>query len=546
MSTRQALLLRNYGLPLAAWLFTATLVACNDAQAPAAPASTSASTNETTQPAAAQAGGVLKIALEGDPQCLDPQQAGNNTSLNIGRQVVDSLTDQDPNSGAIVPWLAQNWEVDPDSRRFSFTLRQDARFSDGSAVDAAAVKANFENILALGARSILGSTYLAGLKSISTPTPYQVVVEFEQPNTQFLQASSTMSLGLLAPATLARTAGERCQGQLIGSGAFTLQDYVLNQRVTLKRRADYAWASALAGHQGPAWLEGIEWLIVPESGVRLGSLASGQVQVNSAVAPQDEASLAKQGLLLLSRANPGVVFNLAPNEKHGVFSELKVRQAFNKAINRAELQSISSGQQKAATALLASSTPYYRDFSSLLAYDPQGARQLLDEAGWQLGADGIRHKDGQRLSVRLDYWQATLILELVQQHLRQVGIDLQLNKSTLAQVTALQASGDYSLRFLNLTRADPDVLRTLFDASGYNINQRPVSEVDQWLQASAQTLDHEQRQALIDQASEGLLRDGHAIALLELTTVMAHSQAVRGLHYEASSRLQLYDTWLAE
>jgi peptide/nickel transport system substrate-binding protein len=525
---------RSRWLHLSAPLLALLLGACGDPQGSATRAVASAP----------QHGGTLRVALEGDPQCVDPQQAGNNTALNVGRQLVDSLTDQDPLNGAIVPWLAQRWEVDPDSRRFTFILREGATFSDGTVVDSAAVKANFEGIVALGARSILGSTYLAGLKGIEMPDSHTVVVEFEQPNAQFLQATSTITLGLLSKATLGLAAGERCQGRLIGSGPFVLKSFVHNQSVSLQRRDDYNWASSLAAHSGKAWLDGIEFLIIPESGVRLGSLASGQIDVNTGVAPQDEQSLASQGLVLLTRANPGVVYNLALNETTPLFADIKVRQALNKAIDRAELQSIISRYQKPASALVASSTPFYRDYSSLLTYDPDAARRLLDEAGWQPGADGVRSKDGQRLSFRLDYWQPTPILELVQQQLKRVGIDLRLNKSTLSQVTALQASGDFSLRFLNLTRADPDVLRTLFDAAGYNINQRKPGEVDRLLRESAETLDSGKRQTLIDQASEWLLRDGHAIALIELATVMAHGKAVQGLHYEASSRLQFFDTWL--
>ncbi|WP_397452340.1 ABC transporter substrate-binding protein [Pseudomonas sp. NA-150] len=491
-----------------------------------------------------RSGGILKVAFDGDPLCVDPQQAGNNTALNTGRQLVDSLTDQDPQKGEIVPWLASSWEVDNDYRRFTFHLREGVTFSDGKVLDAAAVKANFEGIVALGARSILGATYLAGLKEIQTPDTHTVVVAFEQPNAQFLQATSTMSLGLLSPTTLAVPPADRCQGQLIGSGPFVLQSFVHNQSVKLQRREDYAWPSSLATHQGKAWLDGIDFLIVPESGVRLGSLLSGQIDVNTGVAPQDEKTLKAQGLTLLSRVNPGVVFNLAPNEKTPLLAEIAVRQALNKAIDRAELQSIVSTEQKPVTGLLASSTPFYHDYSALLAYDPQGARKLLDDAGWQVGADGVRSKNGQRLSFRLDYWQSTPILELVQQQLRLVGIDLRLNKSTISQVTALQASGDFSLTFFNLTRADPDVLRTVFLSPGRNINERQPGAIDPLLRESAATLDPTRRQALIDQASEALLREGHAIPLIELVTVLGHGKKVQGLHYEASSRLQLFDTWL--
>ncbi|MDB5980957.1 MAG: nikB 2 [Pseudomonas sp.] len=491
-------------------------------------------------------GGTLKVALDGDPMCVDPQQAGNNTALNIGRQIVDSLTDQDPQSGAIVPWLATRWEVDAEFRRFTFHLREGVTFGDGAVLDANAVKANFEQIVALGARSILGSTYLAGLKGIETPDSHTVVITFEQPNAQFLQATSTMSLGLLAPSTLALSPADRCQGNLVGSGPFLLKSFVHNQRAQLQRRDGYAWGSSLASHPGPAWLDGIEFVIVPESGVRLGSLLSGQIDVDTSVVPQNEQTLEAQGLPLLTRANPGVVFNLAPNETSPLYKELVLRQALNKAIDRNELRSIISRYQKPATALLASSTPYYRDFSSLLTYDPVGARKLLEDAGWKVGDDGIRIRNGQRLALRLDYWQTTPILELIQQQLRLVGIDLRLNKTTISQVSALRTSGDISLTFFNLTRADPDVIRSVFQSPGYNVNGREPSALDQVLQASAATLDNGQRQSLIDQASEVILREGHAIPLIELVTVLAHGKQVHGLHYEASTRLQFFDTWLRQ
>jgi peptide/nickel transport system substrate-binding protein len=512
----------------------ALLSACGDHPDPSAVAS-------ATKPVT---GGTLKVALDGDPNCIDPQQAGNNTALNVGRQVVDSLTDQDPQTGVIVPWLATSWEVDAQSRRFTFHLRDGVRFADGTPVDAAAVKANIEQILVLGARASLASTYLDGLKGVEVADSRTVIIEFNQANAQFLQATSTMSLGLLAPATLALSAADRCQGQLIGSGPFKLKSFVHNQQVQLSRNDDYAWGSALAGHTGKAWLDGIDFLIIPESGVRLGSLVSGQIDVDTGVVPQNEQTLEAQKLPLLTRANPGVVYVLAPDEKSPLYTELALRQALSKAIDRAQLGTIISRYQKPATALLASSTPFYHDLSPLLAYDPDGARQLLDGAGWKPGADGIRSRDGQRLSLRLDYWQTTPILELVQQQLKQVGIELRLNKATISQVTALKANGDISLNFFNLTRADPDVIRTVFQVSGRNYNNRDRGELDQLMQDSAATLDTPLRQQLVDRISETMIRDGHAIPLIELVTVVGQGKQVQGLHFEASSRLQFFDTWL--
>ncbi|QLF94664.1 ABC transporter substrate-binding protein [Pseudomonas sp. ABC1] len=530
--------MNHRSLPFLLALGLVTLAGCDSASD--APPTPDAAQNTPVH------GGVLKVAFDGDPLCLDPHQGGNNTALNVGRQLTDSLTDQHPESSEIVPWLAERWEISEDSRRFTFHLRDGVTFSDGTAVDGAAVKANFEAIQKLGALAQLSGTYLAGLKSIEVPTPLSVVIEFEQPNAQFLQASSTMSLGLFARSTLEKSSEERCQGALIGSGPFVLDSFVHNQHVKLSHRADYAWPSSLARHQGRAWLDGIEFLVIPESGVRLGSLLSGQIDVNTSVAVQDESILESRAIPFLARPNPGIVFNLAPNESRAPLDETAVRQALNKAIDRNQLQGIISRHQKPASSVLASSTPFYRDYSQYLTHDPQGAGQLLDAAGWQPGSDGIRVRDGQRLSFQVDYWQATTpVLELVQQQLRQVGIELRLNKSTISQVSAKSNERDYSLWFFNLTRADADVLRTVFLASGRNVNERAYTEVDRLLEESSRVLEPERRRELVEAASRLLIEEGHVLPLFEAATVTAFGSQVQGLHYEASTRLQFFDTWLA-
>lgn len=532
------MLQRNkYRKALLTAVIAATLVGCDQAA--------SSSTAASQTPSTPQQAGKLLIAIDTDPNCLDPQQAGNNNSLNIGRQLTDSLTDQDSQSGEIVPWLATKWQIEDDNRRFTFTLRDGVSFSDGSAFNAQSVKENFEAIVKLGARSSLASTYLKGLKQIDTPDDHTVVVIFEQPNAQFLQATSTMSLGFFSPATVSASAEARCQGSLVGSGPFVLKQFVHNQKVELTRRDGYQWPSSLAAHQGESYLDAVEYRVIPESGVRFGSLISGQLDVNVGVTPQDESLLLAKNIKLLARTNPGLVYSLFPNQSTPLMASLPVRQALNLAIDRPALKPVLSRYQASATSVLAKTTPLYQDRSSELKYDPQAAEKLLEDNGWKKDADGFRSKDGQRLSFRISYWQNAPFIELVQQQVKKVGIDLQLEKAPISQVVARQASGSLPVDFYNLTRSDPDVLRTVFDAGGRNVNHRQPSEVDRLLLQSSQTLDSSARQKYVTGAADRLIAEGNAIPLVELATVIATGQNVHGFHFDASSRFQLYDTWLS-
>ncbi|WGW11268.1 ABC transporter substrate-binding protein [Saxibacter everestensis] len=492
-----------------------------------------------------QKGGTLRVAYDSDPKCLDGQQVGNNTALNVSRQVVDSLTDQDPKSGKITPWLAKSWEVSDDSTSFTFALRDDVKFSDGTAFNAESVKANFENIVDLGAKSTLGSTYLAGLDTIETPDDSTVAVTFAKPNAQFLQATSTMTLGIYANATLQVSPEQRCEGEVIGSGPFTLESFTHNQSVKLKRNDDYNWPSELSDHEGAAYLDGIDISITPEASVRNGSLISGQVDLDTAVQAQDEANLEAGDFPVISRANPGVVYNLFANESKPIGGDLRVRQAINKGINRQELASVLSAHQAPASSALAKSTPLYQDQSEALVFDPDGAKALLEEAGWTEGSDGIREKNGKKLSVKVTYWQDAPFLELVQQQLRQIGFDLKLDKTTIDEVSSLQQTGEFEFQFYNLTRADPDIVRTVFHAGGRNVNYRKPGKVDELLDQSQGTLDQDKRRKLVAEATSLLIRDGHSIPLVELSGVVATAKNVHGFRFEASSRFQFYDTWLA-
>lgn len=505
---------------------------------------TSATPGTLPATTAPHSGGTIRIAMDSDPFCLDPQQAGSGVALGIGRQLVDSLTDQDPATGAMVPWLAQKWTVSDDARTFTFFLRPNVTFSDGAPLDANAVKANFEAIQALGGKAMLARTYLAGLASVTVINPLAVSFTFKEPNAQFLQATSTMSLGLLSPASLSHTPEQKCQGHISGSGPFVLKNFVQNQGYSLTRRDDYNWPSVLAKHQGPAYLAGVDFKIVPEPGVRFGSLVSGQIDVAVGILAQDEALLKQRDIPMIDRTSPGIAFGLYPNESRPPLNELAVRQAITKGINRSELKNVLSQFQRPADSTLAITTPDRTAQPDLLAYDPKGARKGLEDAGWTLGPDGIYQRNNQRLSVQVDFWQFGPVLELAQQQLRAVGIDLRLNKATPGAIGVKFVDHSYELSYFNLTRADPDVLRVIFGAANQNINVTPDTALQALLENAATATTADKRKALVADVSRRIIEQGHAIPLFDQSIVAGHSKKVHALQFEASTRLQLYDTWL--
>ncbi|HKU35634.1 MAG TPA: ABC transporter substrate-binding protein [Paenarthrobacter sp.] len=495
-------------------------------------------------------GGNLSFAVSVDRGCIDPQQVGNNDAIAIARQTVASLTSQDPKTGEIVPWLAEKFENNADATSFTFTLRTGATYADGTAIDAASVKTNFEAIKALGAKATLGSTYLSDVSAITVKDPQTVVVDFSKPNAQFLQATSTFTLGLLSPASATLSEADRCAGKFSGSGPFSVKGYTVDKEAVLERRSGYSWPSSTNSNKGEAYLDTVTFKIIPEAGNRTGSLQSGQIDATAAISAADIQLFSGNGFWNETRANPGVVYNLYSNESNPKLKETAVRQAISKAINREEItKTLLTEADQPAKGVLSHTTPYFKDYSSLLAHDPDGAKKLLDDAGWKAGADGIREKNGEKLSFKVTYWQSPKeVLELIQQQLKEIGVDLQLKFTTIADVTAAQADKTYDFSYGNLTRSDPDVLRTVFasNTARGGSNLRDKLPVDDVLGEQAAALDKDARQKLVDEAQEALIKDAHSIPLYELSTTISASDKVHDLKFEASSRLDFYDAWLSK
>jgi peptide/nickel transport system substrate-binding protein len=494
-------------------------------------------------------GGTLTFAVGSDAGCVDPQQVASNDTIYSLRQVVDSLTDQDPKTGKIVPWLAQSWEISPDGTTFTFHLRPGITFSDGTPLTAQVVKDNFDAVPDLGAQGTLAEGYLTGLRSTTVVDPRTVRVTFQQPNAQFLQATSTFSLGIESAATVRKTPQERCSQGVVASGPFVLSQYVPNQSVTLTKRSGYAWGSSLWSKKGEAYLDKLVFEVVPEAGVRTGSLQSGQVDAIGSVGKADESALKGAGVDLQARANPGVVFNLGLNNSRPLLRDEKVRQAIELAIDRQQIvDTVFPAGTQPATSILSHTTPDYQNLGSDLTYDAAKAKSLLDSAGWTPGSDGIRSKNGTRLSLTVDWFANAATnqptLELVQQQLKAVGIDVVLRQLQIAQITQVQKAGDFDALWGNLTRADPDILRSQYSTGLANVYRLPASALDTPLTQQAATADPAKRQQLVSQAQQLLVQHAYVIPVVELQTELGVAQKVHNLTFEASSRVQLHDTWI--
>lgn len=490
-------------------------------------------------------GGELTFAIGNDPINFNPSGTGNgNDTWYVTRQVYDSLVYQNPDTKEIEPWLAESYSVNDDATAYTFTLRDDVTFSDGTALTAETVKGNFDDAKAAGAASS-AAAYLASYTGTDVVDEHTAVVNFSKPNVSFLSSAATVTLGLISDKSLEVPFEDRAQGTNIsGSGAFTLESYTKDQSTVITKRDGYAWAPEVFDNTAGAHLDKVTFNVVPESGNRTGGLTSGQIDVAGGIAPNDIETVAASETTV-ERANPGTVFGVYFNESNPLVADDAVREAVGYAVDAQEIRDGALNDHYAvATSVLSQTTQDYVDESSnILAHDPEKAKELLDAAGWVEGSDGIREKDGQKLTFRISYINNfgpnSDSIALLQQQLKAVGIDSEQISGTVPEFQSTIKSGEYEIAWRNLSRVDGDVLRIDFSSAG--TSNWPVSDADlnQRLLDQVNITDTAERSAELASLQEDLITGHHFIPVHELTTVLGVATDVHGVSLGADSRLDL-------
>jgi len=502
---------------------------------------------KATQP---RMGGTLKFGLSTDTANIDPSLTGSSITALIARNVVDSLVGQ-AEDNQFTPWLAERWDVVSDNTRYTFHLRQGVTFSDGTPLDAAAVKYNLERVLDPKTTSSYAKSLLGPIESITTPDEHTVVIGYREPFAPLLQGLSLPYLGIQSPTYLQNT--KSTTHTIVGSGPFVLDSFVKGSGSHLSRRADYRWGPGYAAHTGPAYLDAIEFKYLPEAAVRLGALTSGQVQaIDDVPAVNFRAVQDNPRLQVLTRENTGINRALFLNTSKTPFDDVRVRQAFQSAVDVASaVKAAYFGALRPADNILGPATLYYDpSVASLWGLDLTKAARLLDEAGWtHRDAAGIRSKAGQRLRVELVYDSATVsasdvtLAQALQFSVKKAGFDLQLNPLDAGGYTAHIAANDYDLVAFYFVRAEPDVLRIEFHSTyippkGGNV-ARVTGLDDKLIQAVGAPA--AERKRLYSEIQREVITQAYAVPLYVPVFRLGASKQLNGINWATNAKPNLYD-----
>lgn len=472
------------------------------------------------------------MIIESSPTNLDPRVGTDAQSERIDKLLFDALVRRDEHFN-LQPSLAESWEI-PDPLTYIFHLRRDVRFHTGRPLTSADVKWTFDSLISGRIRSAKTSTYRF-VDHIETPDLYTVIFKLKEPFSTLLWNLSDGAIGIVPEGS-----SDNFNQHPVGTGPYRFVSMSSDKDVWVARNDDY-WGAR-------AKIPKIQFLVVPDVTTRALELRKGSADaaINS-IAVDSVPELAKLPNLVVERA-PGTIYSyIALNLRDPILKDVRVRQAIAYAINREPLiHYLWRDMARPASSILPPQHWAYNGNVQRYPYDPAKARQLLDDAGYKPGKDGVRF----HLTMKTSTEESTRLLAAVmQQQLREAGIALDIRSYEFATFYADVVKGAYqiySLRWIG-GNEDPDIFENVFDSASFppkraNRSYYSNARVDQLILEGRSTVDQEQRKKAYFEIQEIVGRDLPYINLWYLDNVLVHSSRLRNVQLSPSGNYDFLTT----
>ncbi|MEO5699151.1 MAG: ABC transporter substrate-binding protein [Casimicrobiaceae bacterium] len=498
-------------------------------------------------------GGTLTYSYHPEPTALSTIATTAVPVALISTKIFESLLEYEGPGLEPRPGLAESWTVSPDHLTYAFKLRPGVKWHDGKPFTSEDVKFSIEKIVRpLHSR---GKVQFGNVSAIQTPDPLTVVFKLAKPVPFFLKTFQPSEapmfpkhafVGMDVEDSKAVRASPFMQ-KPIGTGPFRLKEWKKGEYIILERNPDY-WK------QGKPYLERIVMRVIPDAAARSIALENGEIDLApmSAIAAADIQRLGGlKNIEVNTQGNEGLGPNLwlELNLREKPLSDVRVRQAISAALNRDKIVDVIwFGQGKPAVGPLVSGNPYFNKSIKPYDYNPKRANELLDQAGYPRGANGVRFKMTQNTLPYGESW--TRMSEYIKQDLSKVGIEVETQNLDLGGwLKKIYTDWDFNITStFSHNYSDPSigVQRTFVSSSiqkgatftnsmGY-VNPK----LDELFAAALIETDPAQRRKQLNEVQAILHDDLPVIFLMEMAYTHLWNKRVHGL---IANGISMYSNW---
>ena len=434
--------------------------------------------------------------------------------------------------------LAESWDISDDGKTYTFHIRDGVKFSDGEVCDANAIKANFDAIIENKDRH----TWLEMMNllvGVSAPDDKTFVIELSEPYYPLLtELGVTRPFAMISPKAMKDGSTKDGVNAYIGTGPYVLTDFVTDEYAIFEANENY-W-----GEQPK--IKKITVKVIPDNQTRILALEKGEIDMIFGKNMIDADAINQytgNDKFAVSLSDPTSTRQIVLNTTRDVLADKEVRQALQHATNKQAISDgIFYGLEQPADTLFAKTVPYCDIDLEPYAYDVELAQSMLDEAGWVVGADKIREKDGQKLNIDLLYNSDSVtekaIAEYLQSEYQKIGISLNIHGEEEQSYRDNMKAGNFDMVF-NIcwgTPYDPQSSLAAMRAPVYGdyaaqLGLEDKADIDQAITDILVSTDETKRQELYTFVLTRLHEDAVYIPLTYECNKAIYRSDLQGFHF---------------
>jgi peptide/nickel transport system substrate-binding protein len=502
-------------------------------------------------------GGQIVFGMTGNPVTFNPILQTDTPSGQINSRVYSGLVRVNETM-ELVPDLAESWDFSADGLTWTFKLKKDVLWHDGKPFTSADVKYTYDAIKHPDYGGIR-KTDFKPITSVEAPDDHTVVLKLDAPYAPLL---SKLTIGIIPKHIFETTSikdmkeNPACM-EPIGTGPYKFVEWEKDQYIMLEANPDYYG-------EGP-FIEKVLWKFYGDNQVMLAALEKGDIDYMGAIPPDDvervQKALAATHEFKQIPQNGYTYIGLKQTDP--VLKDKLVRQALMYGTNRAQIvQEVLQGYGVVMHANLPpSSWAYAGDELNQYEFNPEKAKQLLDQAGWKVGADGIREKDGRKMDVKILTSTGNKILEaallITQQNWKDLGVNAvveYIEWSVLcAQYLDVAQFQAYALGWA--LGVDPDCYLYFHSSAavdetgklvGFNDVEFKNAELDELLESGRTEMDQEVRKQIYVDAQKIINEELPYVFLYANNSPAAMAKKVKGVVWGATGPLYPEKWWIEE